>query len=166
MAAWQFDMHLLPAEAARRRYGATPLMIPRSDHDEGDWWKDQERLDNLPSEISKLLPTLSSWSNDLQRWGTEDGDRVDLLCHGRVVVDILVRVDVRDLSHTFVAGVMDMARRHGWCVRLASGRVIAPSTTKVLAAIRDSDAFRFVRDPAGFLALLSDRVRREPKDEG
>lgn len=153
MAIWQFDMHLLPEEAIRRRYGSIPVAIAPADIDAGGWWKDALPPGNFTESLSKLLPQAVSWSSSINTWGYEDGNRIDLVWDDDQLMDVFVRIDVRQISYDLVEKLLRLARINRW-VPWVNGQVLRPSLGHILRAIRYSDAFKFVQDPEAFLIAL------------
>lgn len=164
MATWQFDLHALPSGAVARIYPSTPLMIPRADMDSQVWWKGVATPVNLRTDLAKLLPPLKSWNSNLEQWGHEDGNRVDVMWDSGAIADVFVRVDVRNLSHVFLVKLLELARKNDWLLRTQDERVFRPSLTRLLSAIHKSDAFRFVEDPRAFLDALEKARQSEPDD--
>lgn len=165
MATWQFDIHALPSAAVASFYRSTPLTIPRADFDSQEWWKGAATPANLRADLLKLLPQLKSWSSDIEQWGHEDGNRIDVRRENGTIADIFIRVDVRNLSHVFLVNLLELARRNDWLLRTQDERVLRPSLTRLMSAIHKSDAFRFVEDPRAFLDALEKARQSEPDDE-
>jgi hypothetical protein len=154
VATWQFDMHLLPIASVSRAYGTTPLIIPRSEFDSQVWWEGVDSPSALRAHISRFLPPLQSWNKATDRWGIEDGDRIDISWENDSIASIFVRIDLRSMSQTFLAEVIGLARASDCLLRIADGRLLRPSMAKLLSAIHTSPAFRFVTDPVSFLRDL------------
>jgi hypothetical protein len=155
MALWQFDFHLLPRTEIERRFGRIATDGLHVGLEEKSLWDDVTLTSELAGQISQMLPSMESWSPDLHRWGREDGDRIEIVINDGKVEDFFIRVDVRDISQVFLINVLGLARTRDWVVRSENGIVSSPSLAKVLADIRASQSFRFVRDPTEFLAKLS-----------
>jgi len=116
------------------------------------------------ADFARLLPPLKSWSQNLEQWGHEDGNRIDVTWDNETISDVFIRVDVRNLSQVFLVGLLDLARKNAWLLRAQDGRVLRPSLTKLLSAIYKSDTFRFVDDPRAFLEALEKARRSDPDD--
>jgi hypothetical protein len=155
VATWQFDVHLLSASEVLTLYGAIPPTIPRADFDSQVWWSGVDAPTSLRREIAKLLPPAPSWRKGLDIWGLNDGDRIDISWVGDQLSSITVRIDIRQISHVFLIGLMQIARKNEWVLRMSDGSVLQPSLAAILTAIHRSDAFRFVGDPHAFLAALN-----------
>jgi hypothetical protein len=164
MATWQFDFHVVPEGGVANFFGTTPLVIDAEAFVDHNWWAEYRSLAELETDISSVAPRLTSWSSEIERWGTEDGDRIDVVRSGAEVCDVLVRVDARRISQTFLADIVKLARKHHLLLRLSDGRIVKPSIGKLLSEIRLSSAFRFCEDPRVFLESLDAATRRDPTD--
>lgn len=139
-------------------------MISRADLDSQEWWKDVAAPTNLRTDLATLLPPLKSWNSNLEQWGHEDGNRIDVMWDNGAITDIFIRVDVRNLSHVFLVNLLELVRKNDWLLRSQDERVFRPSLTKLLTAIHKSHAFRFVEDPRAFLEELEKARQNEPDD--
>jgi hypothetical protein len=156
MATWQFDFHMIPSEVILHRYGTTPIVISRSDFDQDGWWEGLFYTPKLADEISKIVPQLPTWKSALERWGYEDGNRIEIMKDGNAISSILVRIDVRTISLVFIKKITDIAQQYKWLIRISDGRVLQPSSKRLLSAIHASDAYRFVEDPQSFFEAAKD----------
>jgi len=161
MATWQFDLYLLPRSALQARFGAVPSTVDEETFGEGDWWLDQPSPIDLPSEVARLLPENQSWVKGLRTWGTEDGDRVDIYYENGKVVDVFLRLDLRQPSKQFIDGLIILAKRIDAMLMTDEGQLLEPTREQLAGSLEGSDAARFVADPIEFLNELSSR-RDEP----
>lgn len=155
MAIWQFDFHLVPRREFERQFGTIPVTISEEYYKEIAWWTEVSLLEELNADFSTLLPKGSSWDSQSTSWGTEDGDRIDVLREDHGIAEVFGRLDTRTLSLPFLNCLVEIARRHDLLIVTESRHVLRPSVKELLAAIRRSPSFAFVRDPEGFLRLLS-----------
>jgi hypothetical protein len=131
MAAWQADFELRPTDAI------LPVDF-------------RQRLD-------LLLPRGRSWSRDLETWGEETGNRIDvwLAPDGRGG-EAMLRVDMRAYDHAWCTRVFAEVRALGrgfWPV-WSDGPMVG-NPVELGHALRGSPAFRFVEDPHAFLRRAS-----------
>jgi hypothetical protein len=154
MAAWQFDAHLIPNEAIRVRYGHPPLTISREDFDGYDWWRNKSSSE-VAAGASLLLQPNSSWSEKLRTWGESDGNRIDLVIESGLLQDVFLRIDLRDISYTFLARLLLFVQKNDCLLLTEGGYLLRPSMRLLLEAIRRSKAFRFFSDPEGFFNELA-----------
>lgn len=160
MATWQFDLHCLPSDALRRYYEEFPSAITREEFEQRDWWEAVTVPHDLKDQLSTLLPSTESWSEYIQKWGEEDGNRIDLVYQNEHVADLFVRVDVRNISYVFLSGLIKLVQRNGWLMVTERGDLIQPSVANLLSSIRRSDAFRYVENPKDFLAKLTNSQKK------
>ena len=168
MAAWQFDFHVLPRDGVASIFGSTPLAITDDAFDTYRWWSNFQAHSEFEGNIAALLPRMTSWSFEVDRWGSEDGDRIDIVREGEKFSAVMVRVDTRRLSQYFLSGFVELAKKYNLVFRFGSGRVIRPSGGKLLGELRLSSAFRFSEDPKGFLESLEadgDLTSQKHRDE-
>ena len=154
MAIWQFAFHLLPRESVEQHFGILPLMIKRREFDQVKWWQEPYSTLNLTGEFSKFLSKAPSWSEDIEIWGKENEDRIDVVRENGQLADLYVRVDVRKISFSFLMQVLGLAQKYNWLLLTQSNYVLFPSFGKLLSAIHRSDSFKFVENPQAFLTEL------------
>ena len=125
MAAWQTDFTLVsPAGALSSDYRA--------------------RLD-------EVLPRGSSWSDDIEQWGTEDGHRIDVSRDDEGKVEVFARFDMRAPDLELWGRFLGFVRAEGLEMRDSFGRPVAATFGEFALALRGSPAFRFVENPQAFL---------------
>jgi hypothetical protein len=105
----------------------------------------------------KALPLAQSWSPEIETWGEEEGNRIDITTSDEGLEEVRVRFDARNIDRGFVSQVVSLAIAADCVVVTEAMDVIPPLVAELEAAIRDSDARRFVRDPKEFLDGLEER---------
>ncbi len=152
MATWQYEFIVVPREPIRQAFGEVPKEIEPEAFDSRNWWTDM----HAPSEneLSELLARGSSWSDSMRTWGATDGDRIDLYFDEDELHEILVRIDLRNVSRTFMHGVLELANRYDCVFRTEDGTLLRPEFGVLLQDIAKSSAFRFVSNPTKFLEQL------------
>lgn len=104
--------------------------------------------------LSAILPPLASWSPDLELWGSNDGNRVDVGIEGDRPVDARVRFDVRELSEALVLNVVRFAVQAETGFRAENGLEVPASLAELVNALEGSRAARFVEDPPRYFRRL------------
>lgn len=104
--------------------------------------------------LDEIAPRIRSWSRDIQWWGSEDGDRIDVVLDNGWPMEALVRIDLRELDAQFVESVLGFARSVGFQLLDADGREIQPALDDFMLAVRTSPAFRFVESSVRYMNQL------------
>jgi hypothetical protein len=112
----------------------------------------------FPSEyrdlLSAIAPPLSSWTPELEMWGTEQGDRIDVcLTNGRPS-EARVRFDLRRPAEEFWLGIAQFVAAAGTSLESETGLKVPPRLAELKAALEGSRAARFVEDPARYFNRL------------
>jgi hypothetical protein len=124
------------------------------DYESINWWV--HNVHQFNDELSELLPKGRSWNIEIDTWGAEDGHRFDVIRENQRMAELLGRLDVRNLSLSFVNRVIDMARRNDLVIVTEGRHVLRPSVKELISAVRRSPSFAFVKDPEAFLRDLSE----------
>jgi hypothetical protein len=161
VAVWQFDFHLIPASSVSRRFRVVPLTISMDEYDRVDWWDEVDLVRDLRADFSSILAPLRSWRPQLEMWGEDDGNRIDVSFEGDQIASVFGRIDVRDLSLVFLNSLVAIARRRDLIMLTEDRHLLSSMTVKaVLSAIHRSSSFAFVSDPEEFLRRLAESERR------
>lgn len=112
----------------------------------------------FPAEYRELLdaivPRIRSWSRDVEWWGSEDGNRIDVLLERGWPTEGLIRVDLRELDIGFIDDVLRFAASVGFNLLDEDGHQIEPALGEFMLALRGSRAFRFVENPVRYMNRL------------
>ena len=109
---------------------------------------------NYREQLDAVAPRAPSWSAEVEIWGRDEGNRLDLyLDHGRPH-DGLLRIDLRDPDPDFVRGALDFLAEAGCGLENEYGDWVEPNLGEFAVALRGSRAFRFVDDPVRYLNRL------------
>jgi hypothetical protein len=157
MAVWQVDFAIVP-----RRALATTPRVPLSQILDKDWWTDERLPSGYSQHLAAIAPAGSSWTTDLQTWGQQDGNRVDVWFDNGRAARMIARVDVQHLDAKFGAMLLRFARIADAVLVRSDGLVIEPQVGAFGAALRTSAAWRYATDPAAHFRSYS---RSEDDDE-
>ena len=148
MAAWQVDFYLVP----RAAIGAAATILTPGELDSTDWWA----VAAFPADYQRRLDVVASRGQSrtaqLQTWGPEDGNRIEVASEDGRVQSVIIRVDVRRLDSKFGAALIDFIRKLGALLVRRDGLIVEPTIAAYAGALRGSNAWRFANDPAAFLA--------------
>jgi hypothetical protein len=155
MAIWQVDFAIVP-----RRALATKPPVPLSQVLDTDWWSNERLPDGYSRELAAIAPAGSSRASDLQSWGEQDGNRIDVWFENGKAARMVARVDVRRLDARFGAMLLQFARVADAVLVRGDGLIVEPLVGAFGSALRTSTAWQYATDPAAYFASYS-----EPEDE-
>ena len=148
MAVWQVDFYVVPQKALSSNRGPlTPGAL-----EDGTWWAGASFPDDYARFIGAFLPPGRSWDPELETWGAEDGNRIDVWTTNGEVRSVMVRVDVRKLDSTFGAALLIFLKNIGGVLVRRDGLVVEPTINAYAGSLRNSSAWRYASDPAAWLA--------------
>ena len=151
MAAWQVEFSIVPRRALAAA-GAAALR-PSADT---EWWAADALPAGYQGKLAAVASPASSPSANVQSWGPEDGNRLDVWSIDGRATKVTARVDVRKLDARFSAMVLQFARTAGAVLVRSDGLVVEPVVGAFAAALRNSAAWRFANDPAAHFASYLD----------
>jgi len=154
MAVWQFGIYFIASGVVETRGIVPGMTVSAAEHELITEWDNS----TLPSEelrqLRMLLTAGQSWSKDLEVLGDLESTCVTFHKENHSVNSIYARFDLRTLSIEVVNAVMKFASAMGCLLLTDDNKVIASSISDLKTEIKDSSAYRFVRDPKGFIADL------------
>ena len=151
MAIWQVDFAIVP----RRALAKNPRAL-HADVLDIDWWRAERLPSGFSQQLSAIAPTGASETAERQTWGEPDGNRVDVWFERGQATRMTAHVDVRKLDAKFGAMLLQFARVADAVFVRADGLVVEPLVGAFGAALRSSPAWRYVVDPAEYLASHQD----------
>jgi len=151
MAVWQVDFAIVP----RRALGQNPRALV-SEILDTDWWRAERLPAGYSQQLTSIAPAGSSGTPERQTWGEEDGNRVDVWFENGQATRMTARVDARRLDAKFGAMLLQFARVANAVFVRSDGLVVEPLVGAFGAALRSSHAWKYVVDPAAFLASDAD----------
>ncbi len=100
--------------------------------------------------LGELLPRQQSWSDSIEMWGDENGDRVHAMLEGWRIVELVVRLDLRNPNRKLAEKLLRLARELEFDLESSNNHRFSPSLAGLLATIRNSDSYRFIVEPKKF----------------
>ena len=151
MAAWQVHFSIVPRRAFAAANAAKQL--PSAD---ADWWAGETLPSDFRGKLAAVASPAPSSKTDVQTWGTEDGNRIDVTTVDGRATMVTARVDVRRLDARFSAMLLQFARTADAVFIRGDGLVVEPLVGAFAAALRSSQAWRYANDPAAHFAKYLD----------
>jgi hypothetical protein len=156
MAAWQVEFSVVP----RRALAAGGAAALRPSGDAGPWGAAALPAD-YRGKLAAVAAPASAPSADVQSWGPEEGNRIDVSFVDGRVTKVSARVDVRRLDAKFGAMLLQFARTADAVLVRSDGLVVEPLVGAFAAALRNSAAWRFANDPSAKFASYLDPASDE-----
>lgn len=100
--------------------------------------------------ISKSLHQEKSWSGEIIQYGKIDGTCLKIFYDGNIISEILCRIDVRDISLEILGDILNFMILNKARI-LKSETIYDASLDSITLIIKQSDAYRFCKDPLAFL---------------
>jgi hypothetical protein len=152
MAVWQVDFYVVP----RRALAAAPRPLTPPVLNDTSWWASAGFPVDYGARLAAVAPAVPSRTPELETWGPEEGNRVEVWSHGGRVRSMMVHVDVRRLDSKFGAALILFVRAADAVLVRRDGLVIEPTINAYAGALRNSAAWRYASDPAAFLAAQAE----------
>lgn len=151
MAAWQVDFSIVPRRALAR--GDAARLRPSAG---ADWWSAESLPSDYQGKLAAVASPAASSSADVQSWGPDDGNRVDVWSENGRATMVTARVDVRRLDARFGAMLLQFARTADAVLVRSDGLVVEPLVGAFAASLRSSAAWRYANDPAAQFAKYAE----------
>ena len=156
MAVWQVEFAIVPRRAL---VAQPPVAVPQLM--DTDWWSVERLPSGYSQQLAAIAPPASSRATELQTWGEQDGNRIDVWSENGKPIRLTARVDVRRLDARFGAMLLRFAQIANAVLIRRDGLVVEPIVGAFGAALRSSKAWPYASDPAAHFASYS-----EPDDDG
>jgi hypothetical protein len=142
MAAWQVELYVIP----KISLATAPSPLPIDMLDTVAWWAGAALPPDYRGRFSAMTSPTQAPSPDLETWGAEDSNRIEVsLADGRAI-RVRARIDVRRPDAKFAAGLITFARVAGAALVRVDGAAIEPTAGGFGLALRESAAWRYVQD--------------------
>lgn len=105
--------------------------------------------------LSKVLPKEESWSANTMQYGKIDETCIEIDYEDDLILEIAVRLDLRTLSKKLLQAICDFASSNDLRISSKAG-LIVPNLENLLLILQNSPAWRFVKNPVGFLQNISE----------
>lgn len=160
MAVWQYEMLLLPKAVVTKKFAGIPLRLDCRDLEESEWWSNESLPSDYAETLGQLLRVSDSWSQDVQIWGEQDGNRFQVVKQHGQVVEMAAFINVRRLDMRFIEDVVAFAVHCNCMILLDDMTLLEPNPCELLSRIEGSKSAYFVNNPEGFLERLQQMPSR------
>ncbi len=110
-----------------------------------------------PIDFEKIhfLDREKSWSDQLILYGKEDETCLEFFYEGGLLTEISCRMDLRTLSKQLLTDICEFVNQIEGAF-LVEGKEVLPDMEKLVVAMRNSDASRFLVDSSKFLSAVEE----------
>jgi hypothetical protein len=154
MATWQCDFFLVPESWL----AANHFLVDRLPEDviaEESWWVYESLSEDYISQLDRFVRSTVSWSQNIELYGGQDGNCVEIVRSKGHVVSLFARIDLRQFDSTFAEGLLAFAQSQKCSLVTFDGRIVVSEIRQLIVALKDSRAFRFVSDPFAYFEVLN-----------
>lgn len=156
MAIWQYSTHLVSNEELLQNRSNLPKSITEEERERLVGWQASSSFKIVDEIVSKYLAKKKSWSNEIEQWGEEDSHCIQLYRNGGTFSEIFIRLDLRYLNKNFLDLIIKLSEELNASSLNDDGHIIELNLSNLRSEITSSDAFRFVKDPKGFLKDIAE----------
>lgn len=155
MAPTQVELHVIPQRALTAFAGQS---LTRESLATGDWWRGATLPAGWRAHLTAMAGTVTNSAAEpgLERWGSTDGDAIEVRSAEGGVVRIVARVDAKRPSARFAAALITFVQATGATLVRADGTVLRATAGDFGAALRASPSWRPDADPASRLRDADD----------
>src|SRR6266498_3271921 len=166
MAVWQFDLLLISRGNVISLFGVVPPLLEEIDLEKVESWKVVLLDINCEELFSSFVSVDESWSPEIQMWGEENGNRVEVVGAIDQPESIFIRIDARELNDRFLHGVVKAAERLDALLLLIENmKVIEPRLHLLKESVNCSNAKRWVDNPTKFIkSIRSGKTKIRPNN--
>lgn len=156
MAIWQLKTQVVPTDFINRR-----STLEEEEWQEMTWWSGCNQTEAVCERFRALLPPHKSWHEDLQQWGEQSSNLVEIWYEKGQLESIEVRFDCRNISVDFVSKVLDIVNSIDCVLVYSRDRSVLPNTNPgLLEFINSSPNMQVLVDPGKWLPRLANEVER------
>jgi hypothetical protein len=155
MAIYQFKMMLIPEVSLRAQFGAIPMFIEEDMAENFPWWNGVSSPLNLKEKVGCILPRIASWSEAMEIWGNEHSNAILIGYDDANKIEFIsTRIDARCISFPFLTDICKLGAELKCVFMTMEFKLIESDEIAVIAAINNSAAVKFVKDPLSTLRNL------------
>jgi hypothetical protein len=155
MAPWQVMFQVVPHRAMAGAPGALTRHVVQT----ADWWGIGVVPRDLLERLAAVATPAATAGAGVERWGSAEGNSVEVHRINGRVSRITACVDVRKLDAKFGAALLGFVRSAQSVLIRDDGWVAEPTVSAFSHALRGHPAWSFASEPAPL------RIAREPDDD-
>lgn len=144
MALWQVEFMMVPKDKIYDNKSISSI-------DSSNLWSGYEVNKDSIYELEKVLKRTKSWSDSIVQLGKISENVVEILYEGDMVEEVTCKLDLRNLNTNILDVILRFICINNLAI-IANKKVYEnPSRELLLKIIKESDAYKFIRNPQKFL---------------
>jgi hypothetical protein len=140
MAAWQVELYIIP----KRALSSAPIPLPIEMLQTIKWWAGVALPVDYRARFGATLPAANVTSPDVEAWGLEDANYIEVESEAGRAIRVSARIDVRRPDARLAAALITFARAAGAALVQSDGSAIELTAGGFGLALRSSAAWRHV----------------------
>lgn len=144
MAQWQVHFQVVP----HRAMAGAPRALSAETVASTDWWGVGVVPPDLRDRLAAMAGPAARSAAGVERWGTSDGNGVEVHTVAGRIARITAQVDVRKLDSKFGAALLGFVRSAQSVLVRSDGWVAEPTIGAFSGALRGDPAWQFATGPA------------------
>ncbi len=131
MAIWQVSIILVRNEKTKKYLDA-------------NLWK-------ISEELMKFFPEEKSWSDSIRQYGDIDSTCIEIYAESD---EISLRIDLTNISKEQLDVIIEFAVSNDLKIK-NENQIIEPTISNFISIMKDSNAYRFINNPEGYLKTIT-----------
>ena len=164
MAVYQYYLEFVPKQGIKKKHDTVPTEIAVStetgffESEAELYWKEVEmKADQISSKVD-LMAKRATWGNDETSYNWKSyTDQVDNDASIYLDKDTLTirafsfRADLRENNFLFLRNMIELGKEKELLLMDRKGKLMAPDFEEIKNSIRNSNAYRFLKEPIEYL---------------
>lgn len=155
MATWQFAFTIIPEKVLMDKNSNFQSNVKPSDFDVSMSWYGYCLSKSSLEKVSEMLEQTKSWSDDIRQFGHIDETCIELFYERNTLLDVSIRLDLRSLTSDIMKMLIVFIKENDALIITQKGVLIRPVLEDIIAEIKKSDAYSFIRNPQEFLSSIN-----------
>lgn len=167
MAIYQYFLAVVPVDGVLKKHGFKPNQIGVStktgffESDVEIYWKELEiEVEEILPKVDKIVKRTNYGNRKTSyNWKTytEDMDNDASIYLDEKTLKISTfsfRADLREKKLTFLMNMIELGKEYNWMFMDRNGKLLNPNFDEIKSSIKESNAYRFLKDPIKFLKSI------------
>lgn len=144
MALWQVEFMILPKDKLHCDTDIENIDI-------SNLWSGYGIKKDSIGEVEKVLKRTKSWSEDIVQLGEISETVIEIFYVEGMIEEVTCRLDLRNINTNILDSILRFISINNLAIVVGKKIYIDPKRESLLEIIKESDAYRFVKNPQDFL---------------